>query len=62
MTAPDDAGDIPLPVFDRPADAPHPALASVLAELRERDAADEPPAAYYGDSPDPAPRLAGAGP
>lgn len=53
MKAPDDASGIPLPVFERPDAARHPVLAAVLAELRERETADEPPVAYYGDSPDP---------
>ncbi|MGV9563965.1 hypothetical protein [Streptomyces sp. NPDC003480] len=64
MRGPDDAPGIPLPAFDRPGGAAHPVLAAVLAELRAREAEDEPPAAYYGDSPDPvAPRPpAGAAP
>ncbi|MFF3849536.1 hypothetical protein [Streptomyces sp. NPDC002328] len=55
MTAPAGPADIPLPVFERPAGTSHPVLAAVLAELREREESAEPPAAYYADSPDPAP-------
>ncbi|MEU6097469.1 hypothetical protein [Streptomyces sp. NPDC047079] len=62
MTGPDDTPGIPLPAFERPLPgrARHPVLAAVLAELRAREAEDEPPAAYYNDSPDPTPpRLPG---
>jgi hypothetical protein len=66
MTDPDGPWGIALPVFDAfgPGEARHPVLAAVLAEMRERKQAQEPPAAYYGDSPDPAQPgpPAGAGP
>ncbi|MGW1258189.1 hypothetical protein ACWD5Q_24155 [Streptomyces sp. NPDC002513] len=65
MRGPDGSAGIPLPVFERPGPdgTRHPVLAAVLAELHAREAEDEPPAAYYGDSPDPSPRPpAGAAP
>ncbi|MFF3515753.1 hypothetical protein [Streptomyces sp. NPDC002573] len=66
MRGPDDVPGIALSSFERPGPdgTPHPVLAAVLAELRAREAEDDAPAAYYGDSPDPlAPRPpAGAAP
>lgn len=58
MAVRDDPAGPPLPAVRRPHSSPHPVLAAVLAELREREAADEPPAAYFEDSPDPDPVTA----
>ncbi|WP_251020344.1 MULTISPECIES: hypothetical protein [Streptomyces] len=53
MTPSAELSGLPLPAFGRPApeDVAHPALAAVLAELREREASGEPVVAYYEDAP-----------